>query len=166
MAGNRKKASCARLVGAATPWCASDFSLSSARQSLDPKAISGFPRNSQRRQRMNRRKDGQSPTELTAMSMQEQSEYKCMYVLIYLFPERAKNYSWVHPERRQFATRLSMTTFFTFASINLLNKDIDIEGMQERAQAKRQAMERGTWAGDNICMYCERYDPEMDCTSG
>ncbi|KAH7037898.1 uncharacterized protein B0I36DRAFT_359529 [Microdochium trichocladiopsis] len=81
-----------------------------------------------------------------ACKVREQSEYKYMYGLIYLFPERAKDYSWVRPDHRRFAAELN------------------IERIQDRAQAKRDAMERGTWVEkveDNSCMCCESEDRDM-----
>lgn len=42
--------------------------------------------------------------------VREQSEYKFMYGLVYLFPERAKDYTWVRADHRRFAAELSKSS--------------------------------------------------------
>ncbi|KXJ94495.1 hypothetical protein Micbo1qcDRAFT_231971 [Microdochium bolleyi] len=81
-----------------------------------------------------------------ACKVREQGEYKYMYGLVYLFPDRAMGYSWVRAEHRRFAAELNN------------------ERIQAQAQAKRDAMERGTWVEkleDNSCMCCESEDRDM-----
>ncbi|KAJ1335367.1 hypothetical protein MN608_02104 [Microdochium nivale] len=81
-----------------------------------------------------------------ACKVREQGEYKYMYGLVYLFPERAMDYVWVRPDHRRFAAELSN------------------ERIQAREQAKRDAMARGTWVEkleDNSCICCETEDTDM-----
>jgi len=78
--------------------------------------------------------------------VREQSEFKFMYGLVHLFPERAKDYTWVRADHRHLAAELN------------------IERIQAMAQEKRAAMERGLWVEkleDNSCMCCEREDRDL-----